>query len=119
LSLFDALIKSGRRRLRPVLMTSLAAALGMLPLAVGVGSGADMLKPLAIAVMGALAISVLFSLLATPILYYVLSRIFASSAPLAPAAAAFDIAVPGANGRPVEPSAVPQIPHEEGRPATT
>ena len=48
-------------------MTSLAAALGMLPLAYGVGSGAQMLKPLAVAVMGALAISVLLSLVATPL----------------------------------------------------
>ena len=62
----EALVKSGRRRLRPVLMTSLAAALGMLPLAYGIGSGADMLKPLAVAVMGALAVSVLLSLIATP-----------------------------------------------------
>jgi multidrug efflux pump subunit AcrB len=52
LSLQEALVQSGRRRLRPVLMTSLAAALGMLPLAYGVGSGAQMLKPLAVAVMG-------------------------------------------------------------------
>jgi multidrug efflux pump subunit AcrB len=62
----EALVRSGRRRLRPVLMTSLAAALGMLPLAYGIGSGADMLRPLAIAVMGALGISVLLSLVATP-----------------------------------------------------
>jgi multidrug efflux pump subunit AcrB len=55
-------------------MTSLAAALGMLPLAWGIGSGADMLKPLAIAVIGALAISVLLSLLATPTLYFLLQR---------------------------------------------
>ncbi len=68
----EALVKSGRRRLRPVLMTSLAAALGMLPLAYGVGSGADMLRPLAIAVMGALAISVLLSLVATPTVLRVL-----------------------------------------------
>jgi CzcA family heavy metal efflux pump len=68
----EALVKSGRRRLRPVLMTSLAAALGMLPLAYGVGSGADMLKPLAIAVMGALCISVLLSLIATPTVVRVL-----------------------------------------------
>jgi CzcA family heavy metal efflux pump len=74
LSLEEALVRSGRRRLRPVLMTSLAAALGMLPLAWGVGSGADMLRPLAIAVIGALAISVLLSLLATPTLYFVLKR---------------------------------------------
>jgi len=68
----EALVQSGRRRLRPVLMTSLAAALGMLPLAYGVGSGAQMLKPLAVAVMGALAISVLLSLVATPAIYYLL-----------------------------------------------
>ncbi len=50
-------------------MTSMAAALGMLPLAYGMGSGADMLKPLAIAVIGALCISVLLSLIATPVVY--------------------------------------------------
>jgi multidrug efflux pump subunit AcrB len=68
------LVQSGRRRLRPVLMTSLAAALGMLPLAYGIGSGADMLKPLSIAVIGALCISVLLSLLATPVVYFLLLR---------------------------------------------
>ncbi|MCL5270446.1 MAG: efflux RND transporter permease subunit [bacterium] len=72
MSLDEALVRSGRRRLRPVLMTSMAAALGMLPLAYGIGSGADMLKPLAIAVIGALCISVLLSLVATPTLYRVL-----------------------------------------------
>jgi multidrug efflux pump subunit AcrB len=70
----EALVQSGRRRLRPVLMTSLAAALGMLPLAYGIGSGAQMLQPLAVAVMGALAISVLLSLVATPVAYYLLVR---------------------------------------------
>ena len=73
-SLEDALVRSGHRRLRPVLMTSMAAAFGMLPLAYGIGSGADMLKPLAIAVIGALCISVLLSLVATPATYYVLLR---------------------------------------------
>jgi multidrug efflux pump subunit AcrB len=72
LSLEDALVRSGHRRLRPVLMTSLAAALGMLPLAWGIGSGADMLRPLAIAVIGALCISVLLSLIATPTVYYLM-----------------------------------------------
>ncbi|MGD8815581.1 MAG: efflux RND transporter permease subunit, partial [Acidobacteriota bacterium] len=72
--LIESLVGSGRRRLRPVLMTSLAAALGMLPLAWGIGSGADMLKPLAIAVIGALCISVLLSLVATPVMYFVLVR---------------------------------------------
>lgn len=90
LPLEEALIQSGRRRLRPVLMTSLAAALGMLPLAYGIGSGADMLKPLAIAVMGALAISVLLSLVATPAVYYLLLRLFGrvKTPPLTPPAPA-------------------------------
>ena len=70
-----ALVRSGHRRLRPVLMTSMAAALGMLPLAWGIGSGADMLKPLAIAVIGALCISVLLSLVATPTVYYLMLRL--------------------------------------------
>jgi CzcA family heavy metal efflux pump len=73
LDLAEALVRSGRRRLRPVLMTSLAAALGMLPLAYGIGSGADMLRPLAIAVIGALCISVLLSLIATPTIYYLMA----------------------------------------------
>jgi CzcA family heavy metal efflux pump len=75
LGLEEALVRSGRRRLRPVLMTSLAAALGMLPLAYGIGAGADMLQPLAVAVIGALAISVLLSLVATPTLFFILVRL--------------------------------------------
>jgi len=70
--LIEALVRSGHRRLRPVLMTSLAAALGMLPLAWGIGSGAKMLRPLAVAVIGALCISVLLSLVATPVVYCIL-----------------------------------------------
>ena len=75
LGMEEALVQSGRRRLRPVLMTSMAAALGMLPLAHGVGSGADMLRPLAIAVIGALCISVLLSLVATPTVYYLMWKL--------------------------------------------
>jgi CzcA family heavy metal efflux pump len=71
-NLAEALVRSGHRRLRPVLMTSLAATLGMLPLAFGIGAGADMLRPLAVAVIGALCISVLLSLIATPVAYFVL-----------------------------------------------
>jgi CzcA family heavy metal efflux pump len=73
--LAEALVRSGHRRLRPVLMTSLAAALGMLPLAFGIGAGADMLRPLAVAVIGALCISVLLSLIATPVTYFILRSI--------------------------------------------
>jgi multidrug efflux pump subunit AcrB len=81
----EALVQSGRRRLRPVLMTSLTAFLGLLPLAYGVGAGADMLKPLAIGVIGALCISLMLSLVATPVLYFVLIRVFAPSSLTLPA----------------------------------
>src|SRR5947208_17120195 len=75
MDLREALVQAGRRRLRPVLMTSMAAALGMLPLAYGIGSGADMLRPLAVAVIGALCISVALSLVATPTVYYLMHRL--------------------------------------------
>ena len=65
----EALVRSGRRRLRPILMTTFATALAMLPLALGIGHGADMLRPLAIGLIVALCISLLFSLLATPTVY--------------------------------------------------
>jgi CzcA family heavy metal efflux pump len=80
-TLEEALLRSGRRRLRPVLMTSMAAALGMLPLAYGIGSGADMLKPLAISVIGALCISVLLSLVATPTVYLLLTKLAGVASP--------------------------------------
>ncbi len=76
LSLVESLVQSGRRRLRPVLMTTLTTFLGLLPLAYGVGAGADMLRPLAIAVIGALCVSLLLSLVATPVCYYLLMRVF-------------------------------------------
>jgi multidrug efflux pump subunit AcrB len=73
--LVEALVQAGHRRLRPVLMTSLAAALGMLPLAYGVGTGAQMLRPLGIAVIGALFFSVPLSLIVTPVAYYLMIRL--------------------------------------------
>jgi multidrug efflux pump subunit AcrB len=73
-SLRDALLRSGRRRFRPVLMTSLAAILGMLPLALAIGSGAELLQPLAIAVIGGLAVALMLSLVVTPTVYAMVSR---------------------------------------------
>jgi multidrug efflux pump subunit AcrB len=73
-SLREALLRSGRRRFRPVLMTSLAAILGMLPLALALGSGAELLQPLAIAVIGGLAVALLLSLVVTPTVYAMLHR---------------------------------------------
>ncbi len=76
LPLKEAMIQSGRRRLRPVLMTSLTTFLGLLPLAYGVGAGADMLRPMAIAVIGSLCTSLLLSLVATPVFYYLIALTF-------------------------------------------
>lgn len=64
-----ALLESGRRRFRPVLMTSLAAMLGMLPLALALGSGAELLQPLAICVIGGLLFALVLSLVVTPVVY--------------------------------------------------
>src|SRR5258708_1510293 len=68
-TLREALMRSGRRRFRPVLMTLLAAMLGMLPLALALGSGAQMLQPLAIAVIGGLTFALMLSLIVTPNVY--------------------------------------------------
>ena len=74
LSAQEAILQAGRRRLRPILMTALAAITGMLPLAFALGSGSQMLQPLAIAVIGGLLISMLLSLVVTPVIYFRLTR---------------------------------------------
>ena len=70
----DAMLKAAQRRLRPILMTALAAITGMLPLTLGFGSGSQMLQPLAIAVVGGLLLSMLLSLVVTPAVYYFLTQ---------------------------------------------
>ena len=55
-------------------MTSLSTVLAMVPLAWGIGHGADMLRPLAIGIIGALCVSMLFSLIATPVVYCFLTE---------------------------------------------
>lgn len=66
--------RAGRRRLRPILMTALATIFGMLPLALGIRSGAEVLQPLAIAVIGGASISMILSLLVTLVLFYLLKQ---------------------------------------------
>lgn len=70
----EAMIQAGRRRLRPIVMTALAAMSGMLPLALAWGAGSQMLQPLAIAVIGGILISMVLSLIITPAMYFNLSR---------------------------------------------
>src|SRR5712664_22902 len=70
----EAMIQAGRRRLRPIAMTALATIAGMLPLAFGIGAGSEMLKPLAIAVVGGVLSSMVLSLVFTPAIHYYLQR---------------------------------------------
>jgi len=70
----DAMIQAGRRRLRPIAMTALATIAGMFPLAFGLGAGSEMLKPLAITVIGGLLSSMVLSLVFTPAIHYRLHR---------------------------------------------
>jgi HAE1 family hydrophobic/amphiphilic exporter-1 len=65
----DALIEAGRRRLRPILMTTLTTILGLLPLALGIGEGSDAQAPLARAVVGGLSTSTLITLVLIPVVY--------------------------------------------------
>ena len=70
----DAIIQAGRRRLRPITMTALAAIAGMAPLAFAIGEGSQMLQPLAIAVIGGILISMVLSLIITPAVHFALTR---------------------------------------------
>jgi multidrug efflux pump subunit AcrB len=70
----EAIVQAGRRRLRPIVMTALAAVAGMLPLALALGAGSQMLQPLAIAVIGGILISMVLSLIVTPAMQYFLTR---------------------------------------------
>lgn len=70
----ESIFQAGRRRLRPIVMTAIAAVAGMIPLALGIGAGSEMLQPLAIAVIGGLLIAMILSLFVTPTIYYYMTR---------------------------------------------
>ncbi len=65
----EAILRAGPTRLRPILMTTLAAILGMMPLALGIGAGSEMYVPLATVVIGGLATSTLLTLFIVPVVY--------------------------------------------------
>ena len=69
--MYDAVLQAGKSRLRPVLMTSLTTVLGMLPMALGLGNGAELWQPMGITIIGGLTFSLVLTLVAVPILYYV------------------------------------------------
>ena len=69
-----AILEAGRARLRPILMTTLTTTLGLLPMALGFGEGAEVRAPMAITVIGGLAVSTLLTLLVIPVVYSLLDR---------------------------------------------
>jgi len=71
---FDAIMEAGTARLRPILMTSLTTALGLLPMAMGFGEGSEVRTPMAITVIGGLLVSTLLTLVVIPVVYSLLDR---------------------------------------------
>lgn len=69
-----AILEGGRARLRPILMTTLTTVLGLLPMAIGVGEGAEVRTPMAITVIGGLSVSTLLTLVVIPVVYSLLDR---------------------------------------------
>ncbi len=74
LSPLVAVREASLQRLRPILMTTAAAALGALPLAIGFGEGSELRQPLGVAIIGGLIASQLLTLLTTPVVYVALDR---------------------------------------------
>ncbi|WP_038026176.1 efflux RND transporter permease subunit [Synechococcus sp. PCC 7336] len=72
LSRTEALLTAGPVRLRPILMTTASTVLGMLPIALGLGAGAELRSPMAVAIIGGLLTSTALSLIVVPVLYAVL-----------------------------------------------
>ena len=70
----EAIIESGKSRLRPVLMTSITTILGMLPLALSTGEGSEIWSPMGIAVIGGLIFSTIVTLVIVPVVYHLFSR---------------------------------------------
>jgi len=75
LSAVEAVREACILRFRPILMTTLAAALGALPLAIGFGEGSELRRPLGIAIIGGLVASQLLTLLTTPVVYVLLDKL--------------------------------------------
>src|SRR5439155_24572420 len=112
LEVTEAVVEASKIRLRPILMTSFATIFGVLPLAMGLGAGAESRRPLGVAVVGGLLFSTFLTLLPVPVVYRILARFTHVQAP--------EIAA-GVSGEPARqraaPSGHPAGPIPMGEPA--
>ena len=74
LELLEAVVQASRIRLRPILMTSFATIFGILPIAIGLGAGAESRRPLGLSVVGGMIFSTFLTLVLVPVVYVLLSR---------------------------------------------
>ena len=72
----ESALLAGKRRLRPVLMTTLTTILGIFPMTLGMGSGNEMYKPLSIALLGGLIVSTMFTLIIVPTIYAAIRNVY-------------------------------------------
>jgi hydrophobic/amphiphilic exporter-1 (mainly G- bacteria), HAE1 family len=82
----EALVEAGMLRMRPILMTSATTVLGLVPMALGLGEGAELRTPLAATVIGGLTVGTVLTLIVIPIVYTLLERRGAEERAAAPAA---------------------------------
>jgi HAE1 family hydrophobic/amphiphilic exporter-1 len=73
-SKIEALVEAGQVRMRPILLTALATVLGLLPMALGIGEGAEIRTPLALTLIGGLSCATVLTLVVLPVMYATLDR---------------------------------------------
>jgi HAE1 family hydrophobic/amphiphilic exporter-1 len=95
------MIEAGRLRLRPIILTAMTAIVGVLPMALGIGEGAELRQPMAITIIGGLGVSTLLTLVVIPVVYMIFDR-----TPSAATAVAVPVAAPGARPAPAQPEMV-------------